>query len=143
MSKRLFKDDLTNTWFYLGIVFGLLSIVAVTVFIFFGDKLSYGGITCAVYKMIHIYCPGCGGTRSFNHMIHGHIIQSILCNPFVPYTYAVYPVFMINTILVKTTKKLGFTGFPVTVLILTGVGLLLAQWVIRNVLLLAFNITCL
>ena len=143
MNKRHFDDDLTNTWFVLGIIFGLISVVAITVFIFFGDYLAYGGVECAVFKMIHIYCPGCGGTRSFNHMIHGHLIQSFLCNPFVPGTYAVYPVFMVNTLLVKTTKKLGFKGFPVTVLILTGVGLLIAQWIVRNVLFLAFKITCL
>lgn len=143
MKHRLFKDDLTDTWFKLGIVFGILSIAAVVLFFIFGRYLVDGGINCAIYTIFHIYCPGCGGTRSFYHMIHGHFIKSILMNPFVPYTYADYLIFMVNTILVKTTKKLGFQGFPVTATILAGVGLLLVQWVIRNILLLAFHITCL
>ena len=143
MSERLFKDDLTDTWFILGIIFGILTIPAIVLFFVLGDYLIDGGMKCAVYSIIHIYCPGCGGTRSFYCLVHGHIFKSILMNPFVPYTYAVYLVFMINTILVKTTKKLGFQGFPVTVLILIGVGVLLGQCVIRNILLLAFHITCL
>lgn len=143
MNERLFKDDLTDTWFKLGIAFGILTIPITVAFFVLGDYLIDGGMKCAVYSIIHIYCPGCGGTRSFYQMVHGHILQSILMNPFVPYTYAVYIVFMINTILVKATKKLGFQGFPVTVLILVGIGILLGQWVVRNILLLAFHITCL
>ena len=143
MNERLFRDDLTDTWFKLGIVFGILTIPTIVVFYLLGDYLIDGGMTCAASSIIHLYCPGCGGTRSFYHMVHGNILKSILMNPFVPYTYAVYIVFMINTILVKATKKFGFQGFPVTVLILIGIGVLLGQWVIRNILLLAFHITCL
>ena len=116
MGRRLFKDDLTDTWFKLGIAFGILTIPVIVLFFVLGDYLANGGIKCAVYSAIHIYCPGCGGTRSFYQLIHGHFIKSILMNPFVPYTYADYLIFMINTILVK---------------------------VVRNILLLAFHITCL
>ncbi|MBO4310642.1 MAG: DUF2752 domain-containing protein [Lachnospiraceae bacterium] len=143
MNKREFNDDLTDIWFKIGIVFGAVSVIFVAAFVFFGDYLAHGGLECAVFKYLHIYCPGCGGTRSFNHFIHGNIIQSILCNPFVPYTYITYIVFMINTILVKTTKKIGFSSFPVTILIYAGIGILFLQWIIRNVLWLAFKITCL
>lgn len=141
--KREFKDDITDTWFKLGIVFGILSVLVIIVFWLFGDFLAFGGMRCAFVTLLHIYCPGCGGTRSFYHLVHGHLIKSILCNPFVPYTYADYIVFMINTILVKKTKKLGFPGFPVTVTIYVGIGILVAQWIIRNILFLAFKITCL
>ena len=143
MEKREFRDDLTDTWFKLGIVFGLISIPVIVIFAIFGDRIAEGGVPCAFFHLVHLYCPGCGGTRSFNHMVHLRFIKSLLCNPFVLYTYADYLIFMINTILVKKSKKLGFKGYPVTITIFVGIGLLLGQWIVRNILLVAFNITCL
>ncbi|MCR5847355.1 MAG: DUF2752 domain-containing protein [Lachnospiraceae bacterium] len=144
MEKREFKDDLTDTWFKLGIVFGVCIVaVIIPVFIFFGDFLTKGGMKCGFLMITHLYCPGCGGTRSVYHLIHGHFIKSFLCHPFVPYTFVDYTFFMINTILVKTTKKLGFTGFPITYSIYVGIAVLLGQWIIRNILYLGWGITCL
>ena len=142
MNKRVFKDELTDTWFKLGIAFGIVSLLLVPLFYIFEKFLTSGGINCAVFALLHVYCPGCGGTRSFNHLVHLRIFKSFLCNPFVTYTYIDYLVFMVNTILVKTTKKLGFTGFPVTMTIYAGIAVLFGQWIIRNILYLVFHITC-
>ena len=143
MDKREFDDDLTNIWFKIGIVFGALLILAVVLFIFWGEKIAFGGVECGFYKFIHMYCPGCGGTRAFYHLMHGHIFTSFIMNPFVIYTIVDYIIFMINTILVKTTKKLGFAGFPVTGTIYAGIIILFGQWIVRNIFFLGFHITCL
>lgn len=140
---RNFKDDLTQTWFVLGIVFGAFLVVGTILMYIFGDQIAFGGKRCAFLLVTHLYCPGCGGTRSFYYLIHGKIFKSVIFNPFVPYTIAAYFVFMINTILVKTTKKAGFVGYPSSVTIYVGVGILILQCIVRNILLAAFNITCL
>lgn len=143
MKKREFKDDLTNTWFWLGIAFGVCLVAFFAALYMFGDVIAFGGIECSFHKFTHLYCPGCGGTRASYYLSRGRFLKSFLCNPFVIYTVGDYIVFMINTILVKLTKKVGFTGFPVTVTIYVGVGILLGQCVVRNILLIGWGITCL
>ena len=83
-------------------------------------------------------CVGnrCGGQREL-------LIKSFLCHPIVMYSLAAFFVFMINTFLVKHTGRLGFPGYPVTITVYIGVGLLLGQWVIRNILAFFCGITVL
>lgn len=142
-AARAFKDETTSAWFITGIVFAFLLIAAVVVFIVWGEKLTHLPGQCAFYSVTGLYCPGCGGTRSFNAFVHGHIISSFILNPFVPYTLIAYLVFMINTILVRNTRKLGFTGLPATVLVYIGVGILLGQCLIRNIIFKCYGLTCL
>lgn len=142
-KKRVFKDDLTDIWFKLGIVFGASLAVFIILFLLFGDVISFGPIKCGFQKVTHLYCPGCGGTRAFYYLLHGRFLQSIISNPFVFYLIADYLLFMINTILVKKTHKVGFTGFPVTITIYVGIGILLVQCVIRNIIYMRWGITCL
>ncbi|MCR4648028.1 MAG: DUF2752 domain-containing protein [Lachnospiraceae bacterium] len=142
LNDRKFKDELTKTWFTVGIVVGVLLIAAVPLFIFFGKQIAYGGNQCAFLTLTHLYCPGCGGTRSFYWLLRGHIVRSFAMNPFVPYFFADYFIFMINSVLVKTTKKLGFEGFPVTATVYVGLGILLGSWVIRNIIYVIWGITC-
>ena len=40
--------------------------------------------TCIAYFCTGFLCPGCGGTRSLNHLLHGDILSSFRCNPSVP-----------------------------------------------------------
>lgn len=140
---RKFKDDTTQAWYLAGLIFAVLIVIAIVVFIIWGEKLTHLPGSCVFVWATGLYCPGCGGTRSFNALVHGKIWQSILFNPFVPYTIGVYVFFMINTLLVKKTRKLGFEGFPVTIMVYVGMGLLLAQCVIRNILFKCYGITCL
>ncbi len=140
---RKFKDDLTDIWFILGIIFGVMLLgVTVTMYLF-GEELAFGGRTCAFQVVTHLYCPGCGGTRAVYYLTRGRIVESFLHNPFVVYTVSAYLIFMINTILVRKTRKLGFEGYPVSITVYVGIGVLLLQWIIRNILLVAFGITCL
>lgn len=38
---------------------------------------------CYIRTHFGIYCPGCGGTRAFLAIIHGHIIRSLQYNPII------------------------------------------------------------
>lgn len=37
--------------------------------------------SCYINRVWHIYCPACGGTRSFDHLLHARFLSSLLANP--------------------------------------------------------------
>lgn len=41
------------------------------------------GFPCPFHELLHLYCPGCGGTRAFFLMLQGHFIKSLYYNPAV------------------------------------------------------------
>ncbi len=58
--------------------------VAVALAYVFRNELYYLGTLfpgCPSYTYLHIYCPGCGNTRSVQHLLSGDIIGSIKYNP--------------------------------------------------------------
>ena len=142
-TVREFKDDSTEAWYVVGKIFIALFAIAAIVFWFFGEKITHGRIACTMLLLLHMYCPGCGCTRAFNHLVHFRIWESFLSNPFVLSSLAMYVVFMVNTFLCHHTKKIGFTGFPVTRLVYADLIILMIQWVIRNVLYVGFGLTVL
>ncbi len=121
-------------------VFPIL-LIMVGVFLVYGEQLTSSDFGCLFHKVTGFYCPGCGGTRAFNFMIHFHFVESLLCNPFVLYAILVYLVFMINTLMGKLTGCFIWKRMPVFPMIYIGAGLLLGQCVIRNILFGAFHIT--
>lgn len=36
---------------------------------------------CLFHEIMHMYCPGCGGTRAGMELLRGHILRSLWCNP--------------------------------------------------------------
>jgi Protein of unknown function (DUF2752) len=38
---------------------------------------------CPVYLWLHLYCPGCGGTRALAALLHGHVRQALHWNAIV------------------------------------------------------------
>ncbi len=38
---------------------------------------------CYFYTVHGVFCPGCGGTRAFEHLLYGHFLQSFLYHPIV------------------------------------------------------------
>lgn len=45
---------------------------------FYNDK---GG--CGMKIIFHLYCPGCGGTRAVDYLLHGRFVTSFLYHPVV------------------------------------------------------------
>ena len=142
-EKREFKDEATDAWYIVGKIFLIIFAVAVIVFWIWGDRLTHGKGGCVIYTVFHVYCPGCGCTRAFYQLTRLHLWRSFLYNPFILVTVLMYGAFMVNTFLCTHTKKLGFTGFPVTKLVYASLFLLVGQCIIRNILLVGFGITTL
>lgn len=40
-------------------------------------------MTCVLHDVMHIYCPGCGGTRAVFALLKGHFLDSLYYNPAV------------------------------------------------------------
>ena len=57
------------------------------------EKLSLG---CVLYRLLGVYCPGCGGTRAVKALLHGHIIMSLWYHPLIIYCVALYFGYMIS-----------------------------------------------
>jgi hypothetical protein len=38
---------------------------------------------CPVYSMLHLLCPGCGGTRALAALLHGHLREAFRYNALV------------------------------------------------------------
>jgi hypothetical protein len=39
--------------------------------------------TCPVFTLLHIYCPGCGGTRALAALLHGRLYEAMHWNALV------------------------------------------------------------
>lgn len=80
MINRLNKTN--STLFKIMVV--VLPVVAVSLLYFFRNSLIFLGTkfpACPSYTYLHIYCPGCGNTRSVQHLLAGDIAGSIKYNP--------------------------------------------------------------
>lgn len=51
---------------------------------------------CLFHHLTGYYCPGCGGTRAVIALLHGRLFLSMYYHPLVPYTAAIYLVFMVT-----------------------------------------------
>lgn len=58
---------------------------------------------CVYYACLHIYCPGCGGTRAVEALLHGRILESVWYHPVVLYTAIVFGGFMLT----QSLERLG------------------------------------
>lgn len=58
-------------------------IAYILIYIFRDNLIRLGGIlpACPSYTFFDIYCPGCGNTRSIQHLLAGDIVGSLRFNP--------------------------------------------------------------
>ena len=51
---------------------------------------------CVLSTYLRIYCPGCGGTRAVDALLHGHVLESVWYHPIVMYTVVIFGGFMLT-----------------------------------------------
>ncbi len=96
---------------------------------------------CFFWKVLGLYCPGCGGTRAVDALLHGKIISSLWYHPLVVYTVVIFGGFMVTHTMQKLSI-LHIKGWKFHNWYLYGaLGVVIVNWVLKNVLLLAFDIT--
>lgn len=68
----------------------LLFFISLFFYHYFGFKLTGHLKPCMFNYLLHIYCPGCGGTRAMDYFLHGQFIKSFLSNPAVLYLVGLF-----------------------------------------------------
>lgn len=87
---------------------------------------------CILHEMTGYYCPGCGGTRAVDALMHGKIIRSFLYHPVVVYTAAILLFYALShTVSIISKGKVKAMLFRPLYLYLM-IAIILIQWVIKN-----------
>lgn len=104
-------------------------------------SLSLPMLPCVFHSLTGYYCPGCGGTRACIALSKGRIIESFLCHPVVVYGAAVYGWYMVTHTVEYLSRGRWSVGmrYRDVYLYLAG-GIIVVQWVIRNLLKLIWGI---
>lgn len=77
---------------------------------------------CIFYRVTHLYCPGCGGTRAYYSLLHGDFVMMFRYNPLlVP--------FLILALAVLLYPKLSANFYFVLFILF----MILSYWVLRNI----------
>lgn len=100
MLNRLNK--LNSTFFKIMVI--LIPAAVIFLIYHFRDSLIFLGTkfpACPSYTYLQVYCPGCGNTRSVQHLLSGDIAGSIIYNP--------VPVFGIVVLLLAYIELLSGT----------------------------------
>lgn len=121
-------------------IVGILTIIYITYkiapFSFFKNPTP-----CLVHSLLGIYCPGCGGTRAIFALLHGHLLTSFICHPFVPYTAAICGWFLISQTIERASShriKIGMHYRDIYLWI--ALGIVIVNFIVKNALLLLWDI---
>lgn len=118
---------------------------------------------CVFRGLTGLYCPGCGGTRSFIALLHGQFLRSLIYHPVVPYGAVLYLIYACRNLLallaiafrrpgssrrakhlnaaagrwpLKCARGMAFhNGY-----LYGAVAIILVNWAVKNFLLLAFHL---
>ena len=81
---------------YIGYII-IIAIPLIIAFVYYNYYATTGNIwskQCSFHELTGLQCPGCGGQRSFYHLLHGNILQAFRYNalliiilPFLLYIY--------------------------------------------------------
>ena len=95
---------------------------------------------CAMKQVFHLYCPGCGGTRAVNSLLHFDIVRSFLYNPLILYMAGVAAFYFFKAIYLLIKDK-GNTILSLDLRVLWAfLWIMLGFFVLRNILLVFFGI---
>ena len=123
----------------------VLLVVAAVVVPFFElvilPKMNQIQVGCVIWSLFGAYCPGCGGTRAFNALLHGHFLQSLWYHPLVLYSAVLYFLFMASW----TVAKFGILGIKKGIAFRAGylygmLAIIAVNFVAKNVLKFCFDI---
>lgn len=97
-------------------------------------------LPCLFQMVTGLYCPGCGGTRSAVYLLHGDLVQSFVYHPLVPYMVFAALLLFGSWLFGKVTKKPECYLGHELMFTYIGVGIILVNWIVKNVCLIGFGI---
>ena len=147
-NEIITKREINMTWeekerkslYYLGLwALGVAIVYGIFVWIT-GFNLSKWMLPCIFHSLTGYYCPGCGGTRSFLSLLHGHPLTSLYYHPIVVYGAVLYSWYMISNTIEYLSKGKIKLGMRVgTWYLFAGIAIVVINFVIKNGALLFFH----
>ena len=98
---------------------------------------------CPMWIIAGLPCPGCGGTRAVFFLSKLQFVKSFICHPFVLYLLLVYILFMTTFFIKKHFPSSKIKVISLEKCMYIGILIILVQWVVKNILVLVFNIAIL
>ncbi len=111
----------------MGILF-LCSFLFLVIWLFILEKIQY---KCPFHKYLHIYCPGCGGTRMIRSILRFDFYQAFRYNPLLFILLFPFGALVLAEIIYFIRNKKMFnisTKIYVILLIL-----IIIYWILRNI----------
>lgn len=131
---ELSSPAFSRTVFYILSALSILGILAVGIVHITGVNLdnSLPEIPCSFRTATGLYCPGCGGTRAFLAILNLNFVESFLFHPVLLISLIIIIVFIISHILniLSKDKIRAMRIKPVFFFIV--IGIILLQWIIKN-----------
>ncbi|MFV0466988.1 MAG: DUF2752 domain-containing protein [Lachnospiraceae bacterium] len=126
-------DKIEHVFYVTGLSLAVFAFAIYTLVRGFGIDLSAFLFPCAFYSMTSLYCPGCGGTRAVESLIHGDFLSSIIYHPIVIYGAVFYLLFMVtHTIELLSRGKLK-TGIRYrNIYLWIALGIVIANVIVKN-----------
>ncbi len=94
---------------------------------------------CMFFALSGFYCPGCGGTRALESLLHGRILQSLWYHPAVLYGAVMFLGFMgthtLEILLIGRVRGWKFHEWY----LYGGIAVILGNWAVKNILLRCFG----
>lgn len=149
--RKIISPDLWRKKMYYHAHIKKSNFILITFFTLLVPVLAYGYITaskqypaffppCGLKSFFHLYCPGCGGTRALEHLLHLRFMQSLLCNPLVLFM-AISLIYYWLKALIELIRQHGDAFFSIHLGFLWAFLIILVSFFfIRNFLLLKFGI---
>ena len=129
-----------------GLIILLIQVTAIFVINRYSININDYIMPCTLNHLTGLYCPGCGGTRALRYLLGGRILTSLYYNPIVAYVFFPWIWVLVTQTILRFRNKhdLHNTGIlslriihPMTVrpwYIFTGIIILIAQCIIKNML---------
>lgn len=94
---------------------------------------------CSIHEILHLYCPGCGGTRAVYEFLNFHWIRSFCTHPLVLFIAVILVEYYIGAI-VTLVRNDGKRYYYLRVwFCYAALGIVVLNTVLRNVLLVYFH----
>ncbi len=138
--KSIQQKKLENNLYIAGICIPLILLAGFMMIRMFPDFFSAFYVPCVFYKLLGLYCPGCGGTRAVLSLFEGKFVLSFLYHPLVLYTAVVYLWYMIS----HTIEKLSHGKCKIAmryrdIYLWLALVILIINFAVKNIVLTAFD----
>lgn len=103
--EKMKAEKEKNFFFKAGwILTGLVLAVSIA-FHFWHTPLEANPSGCMFFRVLHLYCPGCGGTRSVMALLNGRPLKSLYYHPVVLYTVILFVLYMLTNTIERLSKE--------------------------------------